>query len=152
MRGRSQKLTEDEARRALHELGLSPLDFQRIHAAPSYDLKCRHLDGLKRAAKKGYRKAARRFHPDLQGDDEKKAELFRLVTESYRQIEQLKVRPPRPIARPVRVVLTFTPGFRGASAPRRAGTASFFDSSNAATDATTTASTYEIFRRIHRRV
>jgi len=147
MRGRVQRLTEQEAQRALHELGLLPSDFQRIDRASTYALKCQYLDSLKAKAKKGYRAAARRLHPDRAGNDEKQVELLRLVIESYKQIEKLKVRPPQPAMRRVRVTFTHVPGFRGATAPRRTSTAYDYDPYfDPMSDGTTTASTGGPFR------
>jgi len=95
-------VTEAEAILAFRELGVSPVEFHGVKHAPSLVVAQQLLGELQTRAKKGYKAAARRYHPDLHGDDPDKAERLRLVTDAYKQIQELAVRQP-PRRRRVRV-------------------------------------------------
>lgn len=120
MRGGPQ-ITEEQAIRAMRELGISPADFQYIEAAPTYPEKCQRLEALKERVKKGFKKAALRLHPDIpENRTEEKGELFRLVRAAVEDIGRLRVRPPRPVFRPV----TFVTSFSSSSSTSTTATAS----------------------------
>jgi hypothetical protein len=90
------KLTEAQAVQVLRELGISPGAFQTVRACRTLKEATRKLAALKATAKRGYRDAAFRLHPDRNPDDPEKEELFKLVTRVHTQIQELKVRPPAP--------------------------------------------------------
>lgn len=90
-------MTNEEIKQAMEELGLVPEDFLAVKQAMS-SVEAREVLGvLKAKARRGFKKAALRLHPDVGGD----AALFVQVKEALDNIEALQVRvlPPR---RPVR--------------------------------------------------
>ena len=92
-------MTEVQAVQALRELGISPGDFATVRHARDLKEATRKLAALKACAKRGFREAAMRLHPDRNPGDMAKEEMFKLVTEAHRQIQALRVRPPT-VARP----------------------------------------------------
>jgi hypothetical protein len=109
---RRPQLTEEQAIRAMRELGIGPSDFLAIERAPSYSAKRECLKVLQDKAKAGFKKAALRLHPDIpENRTEEKGELFRLVRQAIDEIGRLRIRPPRP--RPIfhSVPIVFSTGF-----------------------------------------
>ena len=90
------QMTEVQAVIVLRELGVSPGAFLTVRVARTLKEATRKLAALKATAKRGYRAAARRVHPDFNPGDSEKEELFKLVTEAHDQIQGLRVRPPAP--------------------------------------------------------
>ena len=88
------RMTEVQAVQALRELGISPGDFATVRHARDLKEATRKLAALKACAKRGFREAAMRLHPDRNPGDMAKEEMFKLVTEAHRQIQALRVRPP----------------------------------------------------------
>ena len=100
--GRGPQLSEADAVRAMRELGITPADFQLIEQASSYPEKCERLEELRAKAKAGFKKAALRLHPDIPANrSEEKTEMFKLVARVLDDIGRLRVRPPRPVMRPI---------------------------------------------------
>jgi hypothetical protein len=79
-------MTDRDLTRASELLGLLPADLRGMRTPEG-------LKALKQKAKKGYREAAMRLHPDRTGGDAEKTEDFKLVSVLARQIEQME--PPK---------------------------------------------------------
>jgi hypothetical protein len=92
-------MTNEEIKQAMEELGLVPEDFLAVKQATSFFEAKEVLGVLKAKARRGFRKAALRLHPDVGGD----AALFIRVKEVLDNVEALQVRMPPP-RRPVRYV------------------------------------------------
>ena len=75
-------------------LGIVPADFRNIQQAKSLEVAESYLDTLKMKAKKGFREAARKIHPDVAGDAAD-VEQFHRLTAGMRYIEALTVTPPK---------------------------------------------------------
>lgn len=82
-------MTDGELVRALFLLGLSAGDLLAIRKGEAA------LTKLREKAKKRYRKAAHRLHPDKTGGDEAKAADFRLLNDFMRELDRMALpRPP----------------------------------------------------------
>jgi len=91
-------MTNEEIKRAMDELGIVPEDFLAVKQAVSFVEAKEVLQVLKDKARRGFKKAALRLHPDVGGD----AQLFIQVKEALDHIESLQLRlPPRPRPAPV---------------------------------------------------
>jgi hypothetical protein len=98
------KMTEVQAIMVLRELGIDPNDFATVRLARTLKEATRKLAALKASAKRGFKEAALRLHPDHNPGDSEKEELFRLVTTAHKEIQDLKVQaPPSPARRRTRV-------------------------------------------------
>lgn len=86
-------MTDLDLARATRLLGLSPADLQGIRTGDG-------LAALKGKAKKGYRAAAMRLHPDRTGGDAAKAEDFKLVSAFMDALGRME--PPKPVRPPRR--------------------------------------------------
>jgi hypothetical protein len=92
-------MTNEEIERAMDELGIVPEDFLAVKRAVSFVEAKEVLQVLQDKARRGFKKAALRLHPDVGGD----AQAFIRVKEALDHIEALQLRlPPRP--RPVPVM------------------------------------------------
>ena len=92
-------MTNEEIKQAMEELGLVPEDFLAVKRAGS-PVEAREVLGMLQAkARRGFKRAALRLHPDVGGD----AALFVQVKGVLDSIEALQVRVP-PVRRPVRRV------------------------------------------------
>ena len=97
------KLTQDQIDKGLRELGVDPAEFACVQHAPSHQEAVSRLAVFKVQVKKKYREAARRLHPDLNGKDPLKQELFWLCTQVHEQIQELRLqRPARATPLPAR--------------------------------------------------
>jgi hypothetical protein len=85
-------MTLDEKLELLGMLGLCSADFQRIHRLASAQAQ-EELKVLKGRARKALGQRARELHPDLNGGDEKKTELFTVLNRMVQEIEGLAIRP-----------------------------------------------------------
>ena len=102
------RLTDEQLLWCVEELGISPEDFLRVRQAASDEAARQALDDLHRKAKKGFRAASRRLHPDLHGDDPEKAAQLQLLSVAYEEILNTDV-PKGMVARPVEGAYQFTP-------------------------------------------
>jgi len=114
------RLTDAEIREAMDVLGLVPQDFLTVKQARTPEEAKEVLRVLKDKARRGFKKAALKLHPDHGGDQT----LFVRVKSVVEHIESLQVRP-RPVPR--RVVMY-----------RPAGIGIVFGTTNASTTASTT--------------
>jgi hypothetical protein len=85
-------VTDADLARATSLLDLSPADLQGLRTKAG-------LAALKRKAKKSYRAAAMRLHPDRTGGDAAKAEDFKLVSAFMDELDRMV--PPEPVRRKV---------------------------------------------------
>lgn len=93
-----QALTDDQLKWCLDQLGLTTEKFEQVRRARSVPEAEQLLLRLKAQAKRCYRQATRKLHPDLTGNDPKKTELFRILTEVMEKVDNLKIQPqPRPV-------------------------------------------------------
>lgn len=76
-------MTDTDIIRATGLLGLRPADFLAMRESGE------SLGRLKAKAKRGYRAAAMRLHPDRTGGDVAKAEDFKLVSAFMQEVEAL---------------------------------------------------------------
>ncbi len=77
--------------------------FEQVRRAQSPAEAERLLSEMKTLAKRNYRKASRKLHPDLTGNDPKKSELFRVLTEVMDEVGKLKIHSPPPRPRPTTI-------------------------------------------------
>lgn len=98
------------------KLGIQDGDLQFCMSHPDMDECRRRLAELQKRAKKNYRQCARELHPDLNGNDPTKTELFKLVKSIWESVSKMEIAPHRP---PVRHIF-ITP--RGMSVRHDTGT------------------------------
>ena len=99
-------ITDQELPEVMEALGLVREDFLCVKEARNLMEAQENLKLLKDKAKKGFRKAAIRLHPDVNGGDEKKTEMFKKVMELSKHIEKLKIQPRPPAPRiPLEVLM-----------------------------------------------
>lgn len=80
-------MKDSDLLRAIALLGLSPDDLRALRGGETA------ISALREKAKKGYRKAAHRLHPDKTGGDETKAADFRLLADFMAELDRMV--PPR---------------------------------------------------------
>lgn len=90
--------TEQQLQATLPLLGVQPADLHTVRAAPSQQEMDTRLADLKTRAKKAYREIARIYHPDTNGGDETKTEVFKLFPTVMAWLENLRFQwqPPMP--------------------------------------------------------
>ena len=95
-------MTDSDLLRAVSLLGLRAEDLQAFREGPEA------LSHLKAKAKRGYKAAAMRLHPDRTGGDAEKAEDFKLVSQFVRELEQAVPVKPKPKKRRMSVSFKVT--------------------------------------------
>lgn len=95
-------MTDTDLLRAVSLLGLHAEDLRAFREGPEA-LAC-----LKAKAKRGYKAAAMRLHPDRTGGDAEKAEDFKLVSQFVRELEQAVPVKPKPKKRRMSVSFKVT--------------------------------------------
>jgi len=107
-------LTDAQIQAALPYIGVYPQDFQAVRQLPTFEAAVAALEELKKRARRNFKKAARELHPDLTGNDEGKADIFRTCVEMLDQLDKLQLVRPRP--RPVQWVTYTNSGSTSTSA------------------------------------
>lgn len=103
------RLTDKQLQAALVELDIALDEFRVLHTPASVQEMKERLEAFQEKAKKAYRKAALRLHPDRNPDNPEAEEMFKLVAEAFHQIQNLRVQA-RPKPRPAVWVHTVTYG------------------------------------------
>lgn len=94
-------MTDSDLCRAMCLLNLTPGELLELRKGQTQAARQEALDSLKARAKRKYRQAACRLHPDKTGGDEGKTEDFKLITAFIEELERME--PPRILRRkPVR--------------------------------------------------
>lgn len=88
--------------RGFQALGVHPSDLQAVLEQADYATCKKKLAELKDKVKKSFRKVVLLLHPDVNGGDAEKTELFKVVCRIKEDIEKLSIqqRQPAPIAPP----------------------------------------------------
>lgn len=90
-------LSQAQLQEAIAHLDVVPEDLDLVKRAPSREVAENMLAELKLRVRKAYRRQVLKLHPDRNGGDEAKTELFKLLTEFATEFEKLQVTPaPRP--------------------------------------------------------
>lgn len=88
------ELTDDQLLESMVLLGLKPVDFDEMRkAAPNKGPYL--LDKIQIKARKNYKKVAREYHPDKNGGDEAKTEMFQAVTQVMEEIDNMAYLAPK---------------------------------------------------------
>lgn len=95
-------MTDSDLLRAVCLLGLRTEDLQAFRQGSEA------LAHLKTKAKRRYKAAAMRLHPDRTGGDAEKAEDFKLVSRFMRELEQAAPVKPKPQKRRISVSFKVT--------------------------------------------
>lgn len=89
-------ITDVQLQAALPYFGVTQEEIRAVQGAPTFEAAVAQLAELKARVKKNYKQAVRQLHPDVTGNDEAKAEIFRTLTEMVDSFEKLEVRRPQP--------------------------------------------------------
>jgi hypothetical protein len=90
------RLNNTELGEVMAILGLVPQDFMVVKQAKDLNEAREVLKLVKEKARKGFKKAALRLHPDHNGGDEQKTALFIRTKAVLDHLDKLEVRPPPP--------------------------------------------------------
>ena len=90
----------DDARlaQAMAVLGLSPTDFMAVEQAAPWEGPALVRE-IQARARRAYKRAVLTLHPDKNGGDAEKTDLFRDVTEVLSEIDELRYIPRRTAAK-----------------------------------------------------
>lgn len=95
--GRQVKISQPEFHKGLSELGVGTRDFQEIvQRSNGFDDGAHRLAELKKKVRANFRRKALELHPDQNGGDQEKTELFMLVQKTMQVVDGLEIRRPRP--------------------------------------------------------
>lgn len=89
-------ITDAQLQAALPYFGVTQEEIRAVQSKPTFEDAVAALADLKKRVKKSYKQAVRALHPDVTGNDEAKAEVFRTLTEMVDSFEKLEVRRPAP--------------------------------------------------------
>ena len=82
--------------RALRTLGITAAEIQQILQQPDREVCKVRLAELKEKVKKNFKVLALQLHPDVNGGDAAKTEMFKLVSRIRDDIEKLEITEPQP--------------------------------------------------------
>jgi hypothetical protein len=111
-------LTNTQLCEVMEVLGISREDFLCIKTAANPTEAQENIKLLREKAKRGLRKAAKSLHPDVNGGDENKTELFKRAIQVVEDLEKLRIAPSRRFrhVHPMNVVIsTIISGYRPGS-------------------------------------
>jgi len=83
-------VTDSDLQRALRLLGLSPKDILEIRRGATYVSRKKALVELRSKAKRAYKQAALKLHPDVNGGDEAKTADFRLLNQFIEELDHME--------------------------------------------------------------
>ena len=106
-------LTDTELNQVMEVLGLTREDFLAVKQAPNIIEAREVLRVLKEKAHRGFRRAAKKLHPDLNGGDEAQTQLFIHAKAVVDHIQKIQLREPPPVHRfaPMRMRVVYGSGF-----------------------------------------
>lgn len=86
----------------LRELGVTPGALAAIRGAANFDDATAKLAALKQMVKTNFKRLALELHPDRNGGDAAKTELFKALVQVQKDVDVLEIRraPPQPVYTP----------------------------------------------------